>query len=211
MLFFPLSVIFYWHGKPCHEILQKNSSDMSLARNVKWPPKARGMGPWWLRYVSHVSSVSSLWLEGRVPAWNKRGMTGGQALSWPAVVNKLEVTALPRSARLGALCRSTLAVAGAGEKMRLNAPTPFLCLPVPLLQGCSTSCLSGCLRAKLRHLCPTPCDPMDCSPPGSSVRGILQARILKWVAMPSSRESSQPRDRTQVSCFFCVGRRILYH
>ena len=41
--------------------------------------------------------------------------------------------------------------------------------------------------------------PMDCGPPGSSVHGILQARILEWVAMPSSRGSSQPRDRTQVS------------
>ena len=41
---------------------------------------------------------------------------------------------------------------------------------------------------------PTLCNPMDCSPPGSSVHGILQARILEWVAMPSSRGSSQPRD-----------------
>ena len=49
------------------------------------------------------------------------------------------------------------------------------------------------------QLCLTLCDPMDCSPPGSSVHGILQARILEWVAMPSSRGSSQPRDRTQVS------------
>ena len=40
---------------------------------------------------------------------------------------------------------------------------------------------------------------MDCSPPGSSLHGILQARILEWVAMPSSRGSSQPRDQTQVS------------
>ena len=46
--------------------------------------------------------------------------------------------------------------------------------------------------------CPTLCDPMDCSPPGSSVYGIIQARILEWVATPSSRESSQPRNRTQV-------------
>ena len=46
----------------------------------------------------------------------------------------------------------------------------------------------------------TLCDPMGCSPPGSSVPGILQARILKWVAISFSRESSQPRDRTQVSC-----------
>ena len=45
--------------------------------------------------------------------------------------------------------------------------------------------------------CPTVCDPMD--PPGSSLHGILQARILEWVAMSFSRESPQPRDQTQVS------------
>ena len=43
------------------------------------------------------------------------------------------------------------------------------------------------------------CDPMDCSPPGSSVHGLLQARMLEWVAMPSSRGSSHPRDWIQVS------------
>ena len=44
--------------------------------------------------------------------------------------------------------------------------------------------------------CPTPCDPKGCSPPGSSVHGLLQARILKWVASSLSRGSSRPRDRT---------------
>ena len=48
--------------------------------------------------------------------------------------------------------------------------------------------------------CLTLCDPTDCSPPGSSVHGILQGRILEWVAIPFSRGSSQPRDLTQVSC-----------
>ena len=48
--------------------------------------------------------------------------------------------------------------------------------------------------------CPTLCDPMDCSSPGSSIHGILQARILEWVAISFSRGSSQPRDQTQVSC-----------
>ena len=43
-------------------------------------------------------------------------------------------------------------------------------------------------------------NPKDCSPPGSSVHGILQARILEWVAIPVSRGSSRPRDQTQVSC-----------
>ena len=42
--------------------------------------------------------------------------------------------------------------------------------------------------------CPTLCEPMDCSPPGSSVHGIVQARILEWVAVSFSRGSSQPRD-----------------
>ena len=47
--------------------------------------------------------------------------------------------------------------------------------------------------------CTTPCNPMDCSPPGSSIHGILQARILEWVAISFSRGSSWPRDQTQVS------------
>ena len=50
------------------------------------------------------------------------------------------------------------------------------------------------------QLCLTLCHPMDCSLPGSSVHGILQARILEWVAISFSRGSSQPRDKTQVSC-----------
>ena len=47
--------------------------------------------------------------------------------------------------------------------------------------------------------CPTLCDPMDCSLPGSSVHGIFQARVLEWIAISFSRGSSQPRDRTQAS------------
>ena len=52
---------------------------------------------------------------------------------------------------------------------------------------------------KVAQLCLTLCNPMDCSLPSSSVHGILQARILEWLAIPFSRGSSQPRDRTQVS------------
>ena len=48
------------------------------------------------------------------------------------------------------------------------------------------------------------CDTMDCSLPGPSVHGISQTRILEWVAMPSSRGSSQPRDQTHISCGSCV-------
>ena len=58
----------------------------------------------------------------------------------------------------------------------------------------------ACENAQLLQLCPTVCDLRDCSLPNSSVHGILQARILKWVAMPFSRESSQSRDWTHISC-----------
>ena len=64
------------------------------------------------------------------------------------------------------------------------------------LLACTVLCL-------VAQSCPTLCDSMDCSPPGSSVHGIFQARILEWVAMPYSRGSSQPRDGTQVSCTAC--------
>ena len=81
---------------------------------------------------------------------------------------------------------------------------PFLILfHYSLLQDVEYS--SFCVHAQL---CLTLCDPMDCSLPGSSVHGILQARILEQVAISFSRGSSWPRDRTQVSCiagrFFTV-------
>ena len=53
--------------------------------------------------------------------------------------------------------------------------------------------------SEVAQLCPTLCDPMDCSPPGSSVHGIFQARVPEWVAIFFSRGSSRPRDRTQAS------------
>ena len=56
------------------------------------------------------------------------------------------------------------------------------------------------LKVLVTQSCPTPCDSMDCSPPGSSVHEIFQARILEWVAIYFSRGSSQPRDQTWVSC-----------
>ena len=87
-----------------------------------------------------------------------------------------------------------------------------------LLTRCQVK--SAWVPAKLLQSCLTLCDPMDSSPPVSSVHGILKARILEWIAMPSSRGSSLARDgtllrdgivlrdRTHVSC---IGRWILYH
>ena len=61
------------------------------------------------------------------------------------------------------------------------------------------------------QFCPTLCNPIDCSPLGSSVHWIFQAGILEWVAISYSRWSSQPRDQTLFSCVCCIGRQILYH
>ena len=68
---------------------------------------------------------------------------------------------------------------------------------LPLAEGHWGVCVCGrfpsafsplhCIQHACAQPCPTPCDPVDCSPPGSSVHGILQARILDWVAVPSSR------------------------
>ena len=61
-----------------------------------------------------------------------------------------------------------------------------------------------CMHAKLLQLCLVLCNPMDCSPSGSLVHGILQARLLMWIAMPSSRGSSWPRDRTCIPYSSCI-------
>ena len=67
---------------------------------------------------------------------------------------------------------------------------------------CACSVIQSCL---------TLCGPTDCSPPGSSLHEIFQARILEWVAKPSSRGSSKPWDQTPVSCVSCIGRKIIYY
>ena len=71
--------------------------------------------------------------------------------------------------------------------------------------------IHACMPAESLQPCPTLCDPVDSSPPGSSVHGILQARTLEWVATPSSRGASPPRDQTHISYASCIGRRILDH
>ena len=65
--------------------------------------------------------------------------------------------------------------------------------PLPSIYSISTT------TTKSRQLCLTLCNPMVCSLPGSSIHGILQARILEWVAMPFPRGSSQPKDRICIS------------
>ena len=65
------------------------------------------------------------------------------------------------------------------------------------------------MRAKSLHSCPTLCNPTNCSLPGSTVHGIVQARILEWAAISFSRGSSQPRDWTHFSYVSCIDRHVL--
>ena len=76
------------------------------------------------------------------------------------------------------------------------------------LQPSSTHCLNSQVCVLVTQLCPTLCDSLDCSPSGSYVHGILQTRILGWVAISFSRGSSQSRDPSWVSC---VAGRLFYH
>ena len=72
---------------------------------------------------------------------------------------------------------------------------------------CVYVCVCVCARAQL---CPTLRELMDCNPPGSSICGIFQTRILEWVAISHPSGSSQPRHRTRISSISCIGRWILY-
>ena len=93
----------------------------------------------------------------------------------------------------------------------LNSWKSYICFPRFLIKNFKnletllwsnvlhTTLWDVCMHAKLLQSCLTLCDTMDCSPPGSSVLRIFQVRILEWVAMPSSRGSSWPRNRTCIS------------
>ena len=109
-------------------------------------------------------------------------------------------------------------VAGRNEKLHTEVSTQLLLIwwtvlwniqnipPNIALKTPPAVMLAACVHAKSLESSPILCDPTD--PPGSSVHGILQARILEWVAMPSSRGSSWPRDRTRVFHVSCTSRRV---
>ena len=72
-------------------------------------------------------------------------------------------------------------------------------------------CVNFCCARYVASVMSNPCDPMDCSPPGSSVHGILQARTLEWVVIPFSRGSSWPRDQNCASNDSCKDNWVLNH
>ena len=112
-------------------------------------------------------------------------------------------------------CLENWRVGGCGEnpdtQMSCDRENIFLTVTsrqfVALLIWKAPRQMYGCVGAVLSHV-QLFVTPLDCSPPDSSVHGIFQAWILEWVAISSSRRSSQPRDETHVSC---ITRQILYY
>ena len=89
------------------------------------------------------------------------------------------------------------------QQRKIPCHHPFLLGKLAFISGvwvCAKS-LWSCLTLR----------PQDYSLQDSSVHGILQARVLEWIAMPSPRGSSPPRDRTHISYISCIGRQVLYH
>ena len=81
-----------------------------------------------------------------------------------------------------------------GDNVDTDVIIPARYLNTPDANELAMHCMEDATAESLQS-CPTPCDPMDSSPPGSSVLGILQVRILEWVAMPSSRGYFQSRNQ----------------
>ena len=124
--------------------------------------------------------------------WTQAGLQGGEAVQLPVSDLRPPLWGAREAASLWVLF---CAVTKAGKRG---------------IDAC-VNISATCVRAQLLQSCLTLYGAIDCSPPGSSVHGILQTRILEWVAMPSSRGSSLPRDRTHVSYISCMGRWVLYH
>ena len=162
------------------------------------------------------SPKSSFKLHGSSMNWGLQNQVGGDL-----VTPKPLLFLAPVPSRIQLLStRVTLFYSwGCYEIARLrNSPLAFCCqqsmLPPKsgvLVIAKSLKKISLQLCAKSLQSCLTLCNPMDCSLPGFFVHGILQARILEWVAISFSRRSSRPRDRTSISYISCIGRWVLYH
>ena len=138
-------------------------------------------------HLSYLHPLSGQWWH-----WI---LTGAWTLLWAVHVRDLGCALRMRIERLtiwgGA--EAVMLVLGSGCKHRLSLAERFDCA----------------MHAKSLQSCPTLCDPMDCTPPGSSVHQILQTKVMEWVPISFSRESSQPGDRTHISYVSCIGRQIL--
>ena len=151
---------------------QRNGADTRTRCNAHQRP---GPAPVWIWRVSWKRTASLLISQYRVPFcrhWRRKWQR--TPVFWPGEFYGLDSP-----------WNWTIPKSWAKSWTRLSNFTSLFCRHV---------------HAKLLQSCPTPWDSMGCSQPGSSVHGILQERVLKWVAISSSRGYSWPRDRTHISC-----------
>ena len=99
----------------------------------------------------------------------------------------------------GALCFWEHYLQQTGQIYDIDLVDTPLAVRKQKLKGNESVCVCVCVCVLVAQSFQTLCDPMDCNPPGSSVQGILQARILEWVAIPLSRGYSWPRDQIWIS------------
>ena len=124
------------------------------------------------------------------------GRGGSETASPPSLLPARNPSSLPAPPPPSQACR-TRCTLSTDKEMDAHEIWVFFIIIV-IMANTHVCCVYVCVE--VTQLCPTLCDPTDCSPPGSSVHGILQARILEWVATPFSRGSSRPRGATWVSC-----------
>ena len=181
---------------PCPSLLpapKKRLQQLIISTTQSWDPSLLPKGSkWWrgtqlwavlqkLRSLPRLTSVSPRWPQAQGPqsGWNRK------------VESPFPLLAHHQSARRrpgNPLLFKNIIF----KSHSLEASRESRCL--------RTSCpSSACAHLLVTQSCPTLCDPVDCGPPGPPVRGILQARVLERVAIPSSRGSSQLRDQTEFS------------
>ena len=128
------------------------------------------------------------------------GMWGGEGFSGDSVVKNL----LANAGDVGSISVSGRSLGG-----RNGSSLQYSCLGNPMDRGAWRATVHRFTVKSLQSCLPL-CNSINSNPPGSSVHGISQARILEWAATSSSRGSSWPRDQIPVSCISCIGRQVLY-
>ena len=153
-----------------------------------------------LSIFSHASTHSyrnSLWkISGKWVAVSARNIIWDIFSFWSGTWRESTFLKINGTNNICSLCLAFL------HENYLCKTHPYCCMKQQILFKCINMCWVASVVSY--SFCA-----MDCSPLGSSVHGILQARILEWVAMPSSRGSSWPRDWTHVSCISCIAVRFV--
>ena len=154
-------------------------------------------------HTGNISESSLGHLQGSHHVAQKRNTISWSSASWNAASKPSLFSVSCGISASGGGCVSVCCESKDATPAAWSSPSPqSLEYMINLSWNCDPAVTSAKVKSEneVTQSCPTHCSPMDCSLPGSSVHGILQARILEWVAISFSRGSSQPRDWTWVSC-----------